>query len=248
LPARIVGEVSVVDAPTGKALRLTGAGYLEIAHGPRVNLTQACTLDAWVCPKALPPGGARIIDKTEVGTSTGYLIDTCPGNSLRLICERGSLSHDARLVPNQWAHVAATVAPDGTLTLYLNGKAVTSQKRDPATEVATAYKQVTRMRRLHERLTAAGLADSYEAAHARLAVDMLAAYHQRLQRLADGSLKPLPPASQIAADRSYVVTVRRLCDGLAKTLDTYKGTDDLRRKTVHHLWSQEQETTTPVDR
>ena len=239
LPARIVGKVEVVDAPTGKAIRLAGGGYLEIAHGPKVNFTSACTLEAWVCPKALPPGGARIIDKTRVGTSTGYLIDTYPGNSLRLISERGALSFDARLAPGQWAHVAATVAPDGRLALYLNGKAVASEKKDPAGEVAAAYNQAAKMRRLYDRLSAAGLAGSYEAAHARLAVEMLAAYHRRLQLLADGTLKPLPPRSEIAADKSYLVTVARLCDGLAKTLDAYKGSDDPHKKTVYRLWSRE---------
>ncbi len=239
LPARIVGNVEVVDAPTGKAIRLTGAGYLEIAHGPAVDLSRACTLEAWICPKTLPPGGSRIIDKTEVGTSTGYLIDTYPGNSLRLICERGTISYDARLVPGRWAHVAATIAPDGMLILYLDGKVVASQKKDPAGEVAAACNQVARMRRLCDRLSAAGLADSYEAAHARLAIDMLAAYHRRLERLADGTLKPLPPASQVAADKSYLVTVMRLCDGLAKTLDAYEGAEDPHKKTVHRLWREE---------
>jgi hypothetical protein len=239
LPARIVGKVEVVDAPTGKAVRLAGDGYLEIAHGPKVNLTSACTLEAWICPKTLPPGGGRIIDKTEVGTSTGYLIDTHPGNSLRLISERGALVHDARLAPGQWVHVAATVAPDGRLALYLNGKAVASQKKDPAAEAAAAWGLAEKMRRLYDRLSAAGLAGSYEAAHARLAVDMLAAYHRRLQLLADGTLKPLPPRSEIAADKSYLVTVTRLCDGLAKTLDACKGADDPHKKTVYRLWSQE---------
>jgi hypothetical protein len=239
LPARIVGNVEVVDAPTGKAIRLTGAGYLEIAHGPKVNLTRACTLEAWVCPKSFPPGGGRIIDKTEVGTSTGYLIDTYPGNSLRLICDRGTLSHNARLAPGQWAHVGATVAPDGTLTLYLNGKAVASQRKDAASDVAAALAGAERMRRLYDRLSAAGLAGSYEAAQARLAVDMLAAYHRRLQLLASGLLKPLAPASQAAADRSYLATVTRLSDGLAKAIDAYKGSDDPPRKAVYRFWSQE---------
>jgi hypothetical protein len=52
-------------------------------------------------------------------------------------------------------------------------------------------------------------------------------------------LKPLPPASQVAADKSYLVTVMRLCDGLAKTLDVYEGAEDPHKKTVHRLWLEE---------
>jgi hypothetical protein len=238
-PAKAVGNVTVVDAPTGKAVRLTGAGYLEVAHGPKVDLTRECTLEAWVCPKALPPGGARIIDKTEVGTSTGYLLDTWPGNSLRLICERGVLSHDARLAPDKWAHVAATIAADGRLALYVNGKVVASEKKDPALAAAAACQAASRMRRLYARLRDAGLADCYEAAHARLAVGLLDAYRRRMGLLADGTLKPLPPASQIAADKSYLNAVTGLCDGLAKTIAAYKDSEDPHRKTVYRLWGQE---------
>ena len=83
LPAKIVGELPLTDSTHGKAAHFTGKGYLEIAHDPRLNLTKALTLDAWIRPAVLPGGGGRIIDKSEVGTSNGFLLDTHPGNSLR---------------------------------------------------------------------------------------------------------------------------------------------------------------------
>ncbi len=65
------------------------------------------------------------------------------------------------------------------------------------------------------------MAESYEAAHARLAVECLAAVHARAKMVADGRLPRLPaPSSMAAADRSYLETVSRLCDGLEKVVQT----------------------------
>jgi len=238
LPARIVGEVVVIDSPHGKAIRLAGKGHLEVADDPKLDLTQACTLAAWICPKALPGGGARILDKTTVGASDGYLLDTYPGNSLRLICERGSLGFDARLAPGRWAHVGATIAADGSLALYLNGKRVAHVRRSAPTPLAGLRERVARMRVFHKRLAAAGLGNSYEAAHARLAVEYFDTFHRRMQLEADGTLKPLPPRSQLAADRSYLATTARLCDGLERTLKSYEKSTDPRHKRLYQLWSQ----------
>jgi hypothetical protein len=115
LPAKVAGAVAFVHSPRGRALRLGGEGHLEIPDSPDLDLARACTLEAWIAPGALPPGGGRIIDKTTVGASDGYLLDTCPGNSLRLICQRGTVGHDAKLAPGRWAHAAAVVAEDGVL-------------------------------------------------------------------------------------------------------------------------------------
>ena len=239
LPAKIVGKVAVVDSPHGKAIRLSGAGYVEIADDPRLDLTKACTLAAWVCPKALPAAGARILDKTTVGASDGYLLDTHPGNSLRLICERGALGHNAKLAPGKWAHVAATIGADGSLALYLNGKRVAHERRSLPLDLEGLHARVARMRKLHGRLVAAGLGASYEAAHARLAVRYLATFYRRLELQAEGKLAPLPPRSQHAADKSYLATAIQLCDGLEQALKAYGKSDDSREKRVHQLWSQE---------
>lgn len=129
LPATIVGDVQTVDEPDGKAARFTGKGWIEIAYDPRLDLAQAVTLDAWIAPEKLPGGGARIIDKSRAGTSNGYLLDTFPGHSLRMILEPNTLIHDANLPTGKWSHVAATYdAESGEQKLYLNGKVVASQK------------------------------------------------------------------------------------------------------------------------
>jgi hypothetical protein len=238
LPARVVGEIQTVDSPGGKALRLDGRGYLEIPDDPRLDLTRACTLEAWIAPAEIPEGGGRIIDKTTVGASDGYLLDTYPRNALRVISERGSIGHAAGFAPGRWAHIAATIAEDGSLALYVDGKPVASEKRETPPELAGLRERVEMMWELHRRLGEAGLGGSYEAEHARLAVRCYEAFHRRLDLEAEGRITALPQRSALAADLSYVSTTRKLCEGLAATLGTYGKSDDTRRRRIHEIWSE----------
>jgi hypothetical protein len=128
LAARCVGDLKPVQADGTKALEFTGKGYLEIANDDRLNLAGGLTLEAWIAPDRIGPEGARIIDRSPVGTSEGYLLDTWPGNSLRLIAPTGTIRHDARLAPGKWVHVAGTLDPaTGQEVLYVGGKAAARQ-------------------------------------------------------------------------------------------------------------------------
>jgi len=128
LMAEVVGDVAVEEVAGMRAARFTGQGWLEIADCAALDLDRAMTLEAWVRPEQLPGGGARIIDKSRAGTSNGYLLDTYPGNSLRMILEPGTLSHSAGLPPGRWSHVAATFDGEtGEQRLYLNGAEIASQ-------------------------------------------------------------------------------------------------------------------------
>jgi hypothetical protein len=94
-----------------------------------------------------------------------------------------------------------------------------------------------KLRAFHAKLSGAGLANSYEAAHARLAIDCVAVAHERAAKLASGALKPLPEAaSEAAADKCYADTAQKLCDGLEKTLAAYATSDDAAKKQVFALW------------
>jgi hypothetical protein len=239
LQAKAVGKIDTVDTSVGQALRLDGSGYLEIAGHPTLDLTEACTLEAWICPQELPPGGARIIDKSQVGTSTGYLLDTHPGNSLRLISQAGTLSYDAKLTPGRWVHVAATVAPDGQLTLYLQGKPVAQRAGASLPDIAALLATGERLRTFHRRLAENGLADSYEGAHARLALACLATAHARLSLLDEGKLKPLAnPVSQAAADQLYLDTAQKLAEGLGQALAAGEQSPDAHKRLVARFWKQ----------
>jgi hypothetical protein len=237
LPAKAIGEVKVVDGPRGKAASLGGRGYLEVANDPRLKLSKGCTMETWIRPGAIAPQGGRIIDKCRVGTANGYMMDTFPGGSLRMIVEWGSPTFDAKLPPGQWSHIAGTVDADGVLALYVNGKQVAITKPAAAPpEIASLDARVARIRRFHSQMAAAGKEDTYEAAHARLAVRYLATCQKRLQMLAEGKLGRLPPPSQYAADRSYFSTTAKLCEGLERVLDGYAKATDEQRKPIYRLW------------
>ncbi len=89
-----------------------------------------------------------------------------------------------------------------------------------------------RMRQVQEQLTKAGLGSSYEAAHARLALDSIRAAQRRQWLLEQQQLQPLPEPARTAADKLYVQAAVRLCDGLEATLKSYAGSDDPHKKQV----------------
>ncbi|MDD2598895.1 MAG: DUF5703 domain-containing protein [Kiritimatiellae bacterium] len=88
------------------------------------------TIEAWVKPEQLGGGGARIIDKISVGGSDGILLDTYPGNSLRLICGSRKINAGGDALPaDKWSHVAVVISAENqTLELYLNGKSVAHEQ------------------------------------------------------------------------------------------------------------------------
>jgi hypothetical protein len=132
--------------------------------------------------------------------------------------------------------VAGTVDVDGTLALYVGGTRVATAKSTAPPDLTTLQERTDRLRRLHAQLAAAGLQETYEVAHARLAVRYLATCQTRLKMLAEGKLSKLPEASQYAADKSYFATAARLCEGLEKVLDGYRKSTDPQKKQIHQLW------------
>ncbi len=110
---------------------------------------------------------------------------------------------------------------------------------NPATnaDVASLLTDGERIRRFHHLLGKSGLADSYEARHARLVLECIATAHLRFDLLERGRLKPLPsPVSQAAADRLYFDTARKLADGLAQTMAGRERSADAHANQVAQLW------------
>ena len=131
-PVKLIDSVQVVSADgglTGNMYRLNGKGYLEVPHRAALNGTTGLTLAAWIRPTEFPAAGMRIIDKSPLGSAQGYLLDTYPKDSLRLITREPHLIFPAKLTVGQWTHVAATVdGKTGKTILYINGKPVTEQQ------------------------------------------------------------------------------------------------------------------------
>ncbi|NLH99199.1 MAG: LamG domain-containing protein [Chthonomonadales bacterium] len=128
-----VGDIPIEPVapwPSGHSGRFGGSAYLEGPHSDAFDLTDAVTIEAWIKPDKLPPGGGRILDKSHAGSDDGYLLDTYPGNSLRFIVADGTLSYDAKLPTDRFTHVAGVYdARTGRKELYVNGKRMASGRR-----------------------------------------------------------------------------------------------------------------------
>jgi len=110
------------------------------------------TIEAWLKPEKLPAGGARIVDKITPGGSDGFLFDTYPGNSLRLICGQIQLSVKDAVPAGRWTHVAAVADPNaGGCRVYVDGKLAGDNSAEPVRDEA-AY--VSRMYHLQRFVTA----------------------------------------------------------------------------------------------
>ncbi len=122
----------------------TGGAAGPIADSASWDFAQGFTIEAWLQPEKLPAGGARIVDKITPGGSDGFLFDTYPGNSLRLICGQSQLDVRDAVPPGRWTHVAAVAdSTAGGCRLYVDGKLVANNSgeamRDKAAYVSQMY-------------------------------------------------------------------------------------------------------------
>jgi hypothetical protein len=154
--------------------------------------------------------------------------------------------HDAKSIVLPYAKT-----PNAARVQIFLGGAEASQRNEPEFEPAVTElsaglnlpsrhselaSRATELRDFHSRLAAAKLEHSYEAAHARLALRCLEVIDERRQLQAAGKLKPLPPSSQAAADKSYHDTATKLRDGLEQVLSGYEKSADSNRQAMLNAW------------
>lgn len=112
----------------------------------------------------------------------------------------------------------------------------------PAGESAEALRTLEiragRISAFERSLEDAGLGETYEAAHARLVGEAVAASRRRFRLISEGKIPALPEPSRIAADRSYLEAAARLCDGLEKTLAGYASSPDPRKAEAFRIWTK----------
>ena len=90
LAAAVTIGPAVAGEPDG-VLLLEGAAKPCLAnHCDAIDLTDAVTLEAWVRPREMGRQGGGIIDKGTAGAKSGYMLDTFPGNSLRMVVRTGA--------------------------------------------------------------------------------------------------------------------------------------------------------------
>lgn len=224
--------------PAGDGARFPGDAFLEVASDKRLALGRSYTVEAWILPESLPDGGIRIVDRVTAGVDNGYLLDTHPSNALRFITPRGVVSYDAQLPLGEWSHVAGSLGAE-TLKLYVNGRLVATAPAKPIdAETGSAHTTPEPLIAFLRYLPSEGvdLLESYEARHARLALNYRETVARRAGMLASGELPRLPGPSQAAADRSYREAAQRLADGLARTIESYEGSDDPHKQRVLAAW------------
>lgn len=108
----------------------------------------------------------------------------------------------------------------------------------PTEDYAAIRDRVIAVRAFYQRLLKAGLGDSYEAAHARLALEYWATTCQRLKMLVAVKLTPLPPVTQEFADRSCCQTTINLCAGLEKRIQSLAKSESLRPQQIWRRWTE----------
>lgn len=128
-----------------------------------------------------------------------------------------------------------------------NGRFTQSHKSQetPATKTPTlaggefspvAANDLQRIEKFYRKLQASRLADSYEAAHAKLVLECAQAVVARKELQRAGKLTALPAASQIAADNSFTETTAKLCLGLEAALSALQSAADERRGKIRDCW------------
>ena len=105
-------------------VRIGDQGYLEVAPDPRLDMTQHCTIEAWVRNAT-----GRIVNREQVWM-WGFSFQVAPGkltsDALRL---GGSALTGAYAFPKDtWTHVAAVFDANGHWLLYADGQLVGEQK------------------------------------------------------------------------------------------------------------------------
>ncbi len=86
---------------------------------------EGLSIEAWIKTADLPAAGVRLVDKITPGSDDGFLFDTYPGRSLRLITDLGVVTAENVLPRGRWVHVAAIAdGRDGSSALYVNGECV----------------------------------------------------------------------------------------------------------------------------
>ncbi|MBN1807303.1 MAG: hypothetical protein JW837_18805 [Sedimentisphaerales bacterium] len=95
---------------------------------------------------------------------------------------------------------------------------------------------VRRINRFYDLLEEKKLTETYEAAHAKLALDSVCVIRTRLEMLEHDKIRPLPARSQEAADLSYLETAQKICCGLEKVLQTYAEAAEPQKKMIYEMW------------
>lgn len=126
------------DVTDGRVL-LSEAGEIKQSDQEH-RFHDGITIASWIVPSEEHPVG-RLVDKLTAGQSDGFLLDTHPGNAIRLIVGDRQFVVEKALTPGVRTHVAAVVDTAlGEVRLYRDGKVLkTFPARNIGQEITQAY-------------------------------------------------------------------------------------------------------------
>lgn len=139
--AAVGPEVKKIEAPN-VLYSAEGKADFDLPGSSAWGRGQKMSIETWIKPQVMGHEGGRIVDKLMIGTSDGFLLDTYPGNSLRLLVKKGTIGLPYCLPAGKWAHVGVVLdSEQKRLELYLNGKCVKTlpEQEDDAFVVSRAY-------------------------------------------------------------------------------------------------------------
>jgi hypothetical protein len=135
-------------SPQSSDVLWTGSVAGPAANSAPWEFKRGFTIEAWLKPQKLSAGGARIVDKITPGGDDGFLFDTYPGNSLRLICGQIQLHAQDAVPAGRWTHVAAVAdSQAGGCRLYVNGKLVADSAGEPMGDEAAYVSRMYHLQR-----------------------------------------------------------------------------------------------------
>ena len=104
------------------------------AEGVNFDPSRSFTVEAWLrLDENAGPG--RILDQLTAGGSDGFLFDTHPGRSLRLVVGSRTIVADDVLQAGRWTHVAARHdVRTAELALFVDGKCVRAERDTAETD------------------------------------------------------------------------------------------------------------------
>jgi hypothetical protein len=115
------------------------------------------------------------------------------------------------------------------------GKGNSTLREDPLPAPARDPRE-ERLREFTRRLDAAGLAHSYEAAHALLALRCFEVARARTSAVKAGKFNPLPEASETAAAKCYSDTATKLNKGLEALLNSSQNPPRPETTRIRQIW------------
>jgi hypothetical protein len=95
-----------------------------------------------------------------------------------------------------------------------------------------------RLKRFLKLAEKARMAASYEARHAKLALQCIQTAQLRTAMQENGLIKPLPSASQSAAHKLYLDAAEKLCKGFETVMSAHARSADARKKKLAEIWAR----------